>query len=108
MKRRTADQKERGLRAHVFVCTHERDSEYACCADADGEAVADAVRSWLRDREAFWDPVAVSTTSCLGLCSEAGTALTIQPRDEWYSDVNVEEVPDLLAAEFGPDAGRIE
>jgi NADH:ubiquinone oxidoreductase subunit E len=104
MIERTHDQLDRGLVAHVFVCTNDRDSEYACCADAHGDEVADAVRSWLRDRGALWDSVSVSTTSCLGLCSEDGTALTIQPRNEWYSDVTPEEVPGLLTDEFGPDA----
>jgi len=106
VRRRTDEQTSR-LAAHVFVCVTDRDGEYACCADAGGEATADAVRAWLRERNAFWSPIGVSTTDCLGLCSEGGTALTIQPRDEWYSDVAPEEVPELLAAEFGPEADQI-
>ncbi|NKE35251.1 (2Fe-2S) ferredoxin domain-containing protein [Natronococcus sp. JC468] len=106
MKRRTSEQRTR-LDAHVFVCTNARDSDYACCADAGGAAVADAVRDWLRERNAFWSPVGVSTTTCLGLCSEDGSALTIQPRNEWFSDVRPDDVPELLANEFGPDAERL-
>ncbi|MES3517216.1 MAG: hypothetical protein PPP58_06080 [Natronomonas sp.] len=45
MKRRTDDHP---LEAHVFVCTTDRE-EHACCADAEGEAVAEAVKEWLRD-----------------------------------------------------------
>jgi (2Fe-2S) ferredoxin len=106
MERRT-DEQTRRLAAHVFVCTNERDSEYVACAEVDGAATLSAVRSWLRERDAFWSPVGVSATGCLGLCSEAGTAITIQPRNEWYAGVRPADVPDLLADTFGPDAGRV-
>ncbi len=99
MKHRTADQRAR-LEAHVFVCTNDRDSDYPCCADAGGEETVAAVKDWLRERELYWNPVGVSTTDCLGLCSEDGTAITIQPHNEWYSDVRPTDVPDLLAEEF--------
>jgi len=106
MKRQTDKQTAR-LDAHVFVCVNDRDSEYACCADAGGEATTEAVKAWLRERDAFWSPIGVSTTDCLGLCSEAGTAITIQPRNEWYAEVRPDDVPELLAAAFGPDADEI-
>lgn len=107
MERRT-DEQTRRLAAHVFVCTNERDSEYVACAEVDGEATLSAVRSWLRERGAFWSPIGVSATDCLGLCSEAGTAITIQPRNEYYAEVRPEDVPDLLAEAFGPDAERVD
>ncbi|EMA38938.1 (2Fe-2S) ferredoxin domain-containing protein [Halobiforma nitratireducens] len=107
MNRRTDEQRRR-LAAHVFVCTHDRSSDHACCADADAEATVDAVKSWLRERNAFWSPVGVSTTDCLGLCSEGGAAVTIQPRNEWYSDVSPDDVLALLTDEFGPDADRVD
>ncbi|TKR25503.1 (2Fe-2S) ferredoxin domain-containing protein [Natronomonas salsuginis] len=106
MKRRT-DQQTTRLAAHVFVCVNDRDAEYACCADAGGEETTAAVKRWLRERDAFWSPVGVSTTDCLGLCSEAGTAITIQPQNEWYAEVRPEDVPGLLAEAFGPDAERV-
>ena len=106
MKRQTDKQTTR-LDAHVFVCVNDRDSEYACCADAGGAETTDAVKSWLRDRDVFWSPIGVSTTDCLGLCSAEGTAITIQPHNEWYAEVRPEDVPELLAEEFGPDAERI-
>ena len=106
MERRTDEQTAR-LAAHVFVCVNDRDSEYACGADAGGAAVAEAVKAWLRERDAFWSPIGVSTTDCLGLCSEDGTAIAIQPRNEWYAEVRPEDVSGLLATEFGPDADAI-
>ena len=102
MKRQTDKQTTR-LDAHVFVCVNDRDSEYACCADAGGAETTDAVKSWLRDRDVFWSPIGVSTTDCLGLCSAEGTAITIQPHNEWYAEVRPEDVPDLLSEAFGPD-----
>ncbi|AFZ71379.1 (2Fe-2S) ferredoxin domain-containing protein [Natronobacterium gregoryi] len=107
MKRRTPEQRER-LDAHVFVCTTDRDSEYACCHDAGAEETLEAVKDWLRERNAFWSPIGVSTTGCLALCSEGGTAITIQPQNEWYSDVQPDDIPALLEREFGPEASRVD
>jgi (2Fe-2S) ferredoxin len=105
MNERTEQHRER-LDAHVFVCTNDRDGEYASCGAVGAEGTVEAVEEWLRDRDAFWTSVSVSTTACLGLCSEEGTAVTIQPRNVWYSGVTPESVPALLESEFGPDAGR--
>lgn len=107
MKERTTEVVEEGFSDLVLVCTNSRDSEYACCADVGGEEVATAVREWLREREVFWSDVYVTETSCLGLCSEDGVALAVQPRNEWYSDVLPEEVPGLLEELFGPDATEL-
>ena len=106
MKTQTERQRDR-LAAQVLVCTNARDSEYACCADVGGQETLEAVKSWLRDRNAFWSPISVTETGCLGLCSEEGTAIAIQPRNEWYSDVTPADVPDLLESEFGPNAERV-
>lgn len=106
MKNRTDEHRER-LEAHVFVCTNDRDSEYASCGQVGAEETVSAVRDWLRERDAFWTAVSVSETSCLGLCSEDGTAISIQPRNTWYSDVTPETVPELLESEFGPNAEHV-
>jgi len=107
MRQRTADVREQGFTDHVLVCTNARDSDYAACADAHGPAVADAVRDWLRERDVFWSRVRVAETGCLGLCSADGTAIAIQPRNRWYSDVTPGDVSGLLAAEFGADASQL-
>ena len=107
MNRRTADVLDSGFTDHVLVCTNARDGKYACCADAGGDAVLTAVKKWLRERDVFWSRVHVAETSCLGLCSADGAAVAIHPRNQWYSDVTPEEVPELLAAEFGADATRL-
>lgn len=107
MQHRTEDVLEEGFSDHVLVCTNARDSEYACCADAHGQAVLEAVKDWLRQRDVFWSRVRVAETSCLGLCSAEGTAVAVQPRNRWYSDVVPDEVPELLESEFGPDAARL-
>jgi (2Fe-2S) ferredoxin len=59
------------------------------------------------ERNVFWSEVHVAETSCLGLCSADGTAIAIQPRNRWYSDVRPGDVPALLEAEFGADASRL-
>ena len=105
MRERTEQHRER-LDAHVFVCTNDRDSEHACCGDVGAEDTYEAVVDWLRERDAFWTSVSATTTGCLGLCSEGGAAIAIQPHDEWYSDVRPADVPELLEDAFGPNAER--
>lgn len=107
MRERTGDVHGNGFTDLLLVCTNDRSAEYACCADADGTAVYETAKDWLRDRDVFWSHVFVAETSCLGLCSAGGTAIAIHPRDRWYSDVRPEEVPALLRAEFGEDASRL-
>jgi (2Fe-2S) ferredoxin len=107
MKDRTEDVRADGFTDHLLVCTNDRDSEYACCAEAHGAAVFETVTDWLRERGVFWSQVHVAETSCLGLCSAEGTAIAIHPRNRWYSDITPEDVPELLAAEFGPEATRL-
>jgi len=107
MRERTDEVLERGFTDHVLVCTNARDSEYAACADAHGQAVYEAVAEWLRERDVFWSEVHLAETSCLGLCSAEGTAIAIHPRGRWYSDVVPADVPDLLEAAFGPEASRL-
>jgi (2Fe-2S) ferredoxin len=107
MEDRTEAMAASGFTDHVLVCTNDRDSEYACCAEAHGDDVYDAVASWLRDRDVFWSRVHVAEASCLGMCSEAGTAVAIHPRGRWYAEVTPGDVPALLEAEFGADATRL-
>jgi (2Fe-2S) ferredoxin len=106
MEDRTAEVRERGFTDHVLVCTTDRD-DHACCGDAGGEAVFDAVVDWLRERDVLWSRVYVAETGCLGLCSEGGAAVAIQPRNRWYSDVTSDDVSELLADEFGAEASRL-
>ncbi|WP_135366551.1 (2Fe-2S) ferredoxin domain-containing protein [Halosimplex halophilum] len=107
MRDRTDEVRERGFTDHVLVCTNDRDSEYAACAEAHGDEVYEAVAAWLRERDVFWSSVHVAETSCLGLCSAEGTAVAVHPRGRWYSDVVPADVPALLEAEFGPGASRL-
>lgn len=108
MQDRTEDVLENGFSDHVLVCTNARESDYAACAEAHGQEVYEAVKTWLRERGVFWSRVHVAETSCLGLCSAEGTAVVIYPRSRWFSDVTPEEVPDLLESEFGADAQCLE
>jgi (2Fe-2S) ferredoxin len=98
MRRRTAEQRDRAL-TWILVCTNQRE-EYACCGDAGSDAVRLTIETWLRERDLFWSEAAVVETACLGLCSEDGTAVAFQPRDEWFSDVRPEDVRELLAREI--------
>ncbi|PHQ43527.1 2Fe-2S ferredoxin [Halorubrum sp. C191] len=99
MERRTEQMRERGMSATVLVCTNDR-TEHAACAAVDGNGVADAIRNWLRERDRYWSEIAVAETSCLGMCSEDGVAVVVQPHDEWFAEVAVDDVPSLMAGMF--------
>ncbi len=98
MRQRTEEQRTRDL-TWILVCTNER-TDHAACAGAGGQAVLSETKRWLRERDLFWTEAAVVETACLGLCSEDGTAVAFQPRDEWFSDVRPEDVSDLLGTEL--------
>lgn len=104
MERRTDEVLAAGFTDHVLVCTTDRE-EHACCG-ADGEAVLAAAREWLRERGVLWSRVHLAETSCLGLCGD-GAGVAVHPRGEWYAGVTAGDVPELLAAEFGPGAERL-
>ncbi|MEA5386151.1 (2Fe-2S) ferredoxin domain-containing protein [Haloarculaceae archaeon H-GB11] len=103
MRHRTDEVLDGGFTDLVLVCTNTRDSEYAACDEVGGDEVFDAVKAWLRDRDIFWSDVYVAESTCVGLCSADGVAIVVQPRNEWYSDVTVDEVPELMADLFGTD-----
>lgn len=106
MEDRTATMRERGLDALVLVCTNDRE-EYACCGDVDAEAVADAAKQWLRDRDLFWSRVAVSETGCLGMCSDDGAAIVVQPANDWYAELEPADVPEVLAETIGEEGEHL-
>lgn len=103
MERRTAEMRNRGLCAVVFVCTNAR-TEHASCGAETGKAVADAARAWLRKRDRFWSDVAVVETSCLGMCSETGAAVVVYPHDEWLAAVSPADVPTLMTETVGDES----
>ncbi|XGI84478.1 ferredoxin [Halorutilales archaeon Cl-col2-1] len=107
MRKRTQEVVDEGFTDHVLVCTNSRDSNYASCSEVGGEEVYDEVVDWLKQRGVFWSNVYVGTVSCIGLCSTDGVAVAIQPRNEWYSDVKPDDVPDLMSEEFGDDADAL-
>jgi len=105
MRERTKEVEREAFHTTVFVCTNDRDAEYACCAEVEGEGVYEAAVEWLRDRELYWSAVAVVETGCLGLCSADGVAVAVQPTDRWFSDVTPDDVPELLGTVLGNEEG---
>lgn len=106
MRERTGELRAAGVTDQVLVCTNGR-TEHAACGDADADAVLEAVVEWLRERDVLYSAVYVAETGCLGLCSDEGAAVVVQPRGRWFSHVSADEVPSLLADVFGPDATRL-
>lgn len=81
MHRRTDDVLDEGFTDLVLVCTNDRDSEYTCCADVTVMRSPNPSVSGFANRRCFGN-VYVVETSCLGLCSDGGVAIAIQPRNQ--------------------------
>ena len=81
MKKRTTRYK-----VHVFVCTRQRDDETKSCAEGDGSAIKDQLKSISEERG--WKPrVRISESGCLGVCA-AGPNVMIYPQKIWFTGVS--------------------
>lgn len=81
----------------IFVCTNLRPSAspLPCCSNADGDAVATALRN-AASRSSFRGQIWVTQTGCLTFCNRIGTTVVAYPMARWFTEVKVEDIPTLL------------
>jgi len=84
-------------RLHILVCTNQRppDATLPCCASAHGLAVADALRQAVQ-RSPFRGQIWVTQTGCLTFCNARGATVVAYPSGLWFTEVTLEDIPDLL------------
>lgn len=81
---------------HVFICVQNRPSDHPrpACGQKNAAVVAEEFYSQLQQRQLF-DKVAVSTSSCLGPCSE-GPSVLVYPEGVMYARVSKEDVAEIF------------
>ena len=81
---------------HIFVCVNDRHGERKSCADGQGAAIKDAMKSEV-ERRGWKSRVRVSQSGCLGLCQK-GPNVMIYPQGLWFSAVSPADVDGILAS----------
>lgn len=90
-----ASVKETPFICHVFVCTNDRKGARRSCADGDSVAL----RAELKERvysKGWKGKIRVSSCGCMGLC-EKGPNVLLHPQGLWYSQVNHDDLDELMA-----------
>jgi (2Fe-2S) ferredoxin len=90
-------------RYHVYVCDQKKPDGVPCCSAKGSIRVIEALRREL-GKQGLADEVQVTTCGSLGLC-ERGPNMVVYPAGVWYSRVQPEDVPEIVAEHFGK--GRI-
>lgn len=81
---------------HVFVCVQSRPLGHPrpACSHSNATEVAEEFYRELQQRQLF-EKVAVSTSSCLGPCSE-GPSVLVYPEGVMYGGVRKEDVAEIF------------
>lgn len=94
-------------RAHVFVCTNEREPGHprGCCRSKGG----DELRDYMKKKATglgLGKSVRINNAGCLDRC-ELGPCMVIYPEGVWYSITNKADVDEVLQTHLA-DGGRVE
>jgi len=81
---------------HVFVCVQSRPSGHPrpSCSQKNCAEIAEEFYRHLQLRQLF-DKVQITTTSCLGPCSE-GPSVVVYPEGIMYGGINKEDVATIF------------
>ena len=92
--------------AHVFCCTNRRPAGHprGCCAERDGEALRDHMKS--RARDLGLKNGRINSAGCLDRC-ELGPTMVIYPEGVWYSVPTKADVDEVLETHM-LKGGRVE
>lgn len=83
-------------RCHIFVCSNVRANqpENPGCGTKGGGELKDLLKQGVNER-GWKGKVRVSSTGCLGLCSQ-GPNVLLHPQEIHFSGVTAEDVPAIL------------
>jgi (2Fe-2S) ferredoxin len=83
--------------AHLFVCTHRRDTG-ASCAGRGSEELRRNLKSAAKDPSRGWrGRVRVNASGCLDQC-ERGIAAVLYPQGRWFLDLKPDDEKFLIEA----------
>lgn len=84
------------LRAHVFVCTHERPagSPRGCCQEKNSEDLVTLFKKEIA-RVGLVADVRAQRAGCLDTC-EMGPSVVIYPEGVWYGRVGAADIAEIV------------
>jgi len=93
-------------KAHVFVCTNEREPGHprGCCKEKGSVDLRDYMKA--KVKELGIKNVRINNAGCLDRC-ELGPNMVIYPEGVWYRATNFEEVDEVLQKHL-IEGGRVE
>ena len=93
-------------RAHVFVCTNEREPGHprGCCKEKGSVDLRDYMKA--KAKELGIKNVRINNAGCLDRC-ELGPNMVVYPEGVWYRATNFEEVDEVLQKHL-IEGGRVE
>lgn len=88
---------KKGLEAHLFICTFQRESG-ECCGAKGSQTLRDAAKAMAKDPARGWGKrVRVNASGCLGRCEEGITAV-LYPQGEWMVGLSSDSLPEIEQA----------
>lgn len=86
------------LEHHIFVCTNEREEGHprGSCARQGAAEVVQCFKQELL-KKGFVGKVRAQKAGCLDTC-ENGVSVVVYPAGEWYGNVKVSDVSDIVDA----------
>ena len=93
-------------KAHVFVCTNEREPGHprGCCKEKGSVDLRDYMKA--KAKELGIKNVRINNAGCLDRC-ELGPNMVIYPDGVWYRATNFEEIDEVLQKHL-IEGGRVE
>ena len=86
------------FRYHVFICDQKKPEGIPSCSACGSGATLDALRKEVAAR-GLRDEVQITVCGSLGVC-EREPNLVVYPEGVWYSGVQPEDVPEIVASHF--------
>src|SRR5687768_17505599 len=86
----------RKLKAHIFVCTNERDAGHprGSCKHRGSEELVDCFKKSLKDAGMKGD-IRAQRAGCLDTC-EYGPTVVVYPENVWYGPVSKDDVKEII------------
>jgi (2Fe-2S) ferredoxin len=92
-------QRETPYKCHLFVCVKSRSDGRKSCGDCGSPEIRARLKDEIKNR-GWKGKVRVCESSCLGVCN-LGPNIMIYPQKIWFSDVKMDDVPEILSSVEG-------
>lgn len=85
---------------HIFLCTHLRENNNACCAKQGSKPLVDYLKSKIKQMSKNQQQkIRVSHSGCLGRC-RLGPVMVIYPKSTWYHFTTQQDIDEIVEQHF--------